>query len=104
MEVKNGIDKSEVDSVPVEETNFKKLSGKKIQTVYTGVIGGFAIIRALKLDPSQFEVGDKIDTEENYIATAKSTPQDLVDKVRSAVEDFKKTPEYAAILKKYTGK
>lgn len=104
LDVKNGIHKSEIESVPVEDTNFKKLSTGKINSVYTGVIGGFAIIRALKLDPEKFSVGDKIDNEPNYIATVKSTPQELIDKVKNAIEDFKKTPEYAAIIKRYTGK
>ncbi len=53
---------------------------------------------------ANFEFGNKIDVEENYIATAKDTPKDLVEKVKEAIESFKKTAEYNTIIKKYTGK
>lgn len=102
--VRNEIPKSQIYLCPLESLCFSNLSTQKIDSVYTNLIGGFAVLRYLKLNEKNFEVGEKIDVEENYIATAKSTPKKLVTLVANAIDDFKKTPKYSSIIKKYTGK
>ncbi len=101
---KNGFNTSDIEAVPIDVTNAKKLEAGKINTWYTGVIGAIATFASENIDKSKFEFGNKIDVEENYIATAKNTDASLVKKVKDAIDSFKKTPEYLAIIKKYTGK
>nr|BFD32177.1 ABC transporter substrate-binding protein [Pigmentibacter ruber] len=101
---KNGLTKSDIEGVPNDSTNAKKLEAGKIYAWYTGVIGAIATFNAEKMAIDSFEFGNKIDIEENYIATSKGTAKELVDKVKDAIDSFKKTAEYKAIIKKYTGK
>lgn len=103
-DAKNGLSKSDIEAVPNDATNAKKLEAGKILGWYTGVIGGIAALKAEKIDLNKIEIGKNIDREENYIATAKNTPAELANKVKDAIESFKKTPQYAAIIKKYAGK
>ena len=104
LNTKNGFNNADIEAVPNDVTNAKKLEAGKINTWYTGVIGAIATFSSEKIDKSKFEFGNKIDVEENYIATAKSTDANLVKKVKDAIDSFKKTPEYSSIIKKYTGK
>ena len=102
MSVQNGIFKSEIDSVPSEETNAKKLESGKIGAWYTGTIGAFSIFKNLKIDGSQFQTGSPIEVEENYLATGKTTDAALVNKIRAAIDEFRKLPAYEKIVAKYT--
>ncbi|APJ03751.1 substrate-binding periplasmic protein [Silvanigrella aquatica] len=104
VDPKNGLNKAEIEAVPNDATNARKLEAGKIAGWYTGVIGGIAVINAEKMSIAKFGIGKKIDREENYLATAKSTPADLVAKVKSAIDAFKKTAQYKEIIKKYSGK
>ena len=103
-DTKHGLSKSDIEAVPNDATNAKKLDAGKIYGWYTGVIGGIAALKGEKIDLAKIEIGKNIDREENYIATAKNTPAELVNKVKDAIESFKKTPQYAAIIKRYAGK
>ena len=104
VDAKSGLVKSDIEAVPNDATNAKKLEAGKIYGWYTGVIGGIAVLKAEKIDLAKIEIGKNIDREENYIATAKNTAPELANKVKDAIESFKKTPQYAAIIKKYAGK
>ncbi|WGL59878.1 transporter substrate-binding domain-containing protein [Pigmentibacter sp. JX0631] len=101
---KNGLNKADIEAVPNDATNAKKLEATKIYAWYTGVIGAIATFNVEKMAIDSFEFGNKIDIEENYIATSKGTAKELVEKVKDAIEAFKKTAEYKTIIKKYTGK
>lgn len=50
-----------------------------------------------------FNFGKKITSDEVYIATSINTQKELVNKVKNAFENFKKTSEYKKIIYKYTG-
>lgn len=104
VDAKSGLTKSDIEAVANDATNAKKLEAGKIYGWYTGVIGGIAVLKAEKISISKIEIGKNIDREENYIATAKDTPAELANKVKDAIESFKKTPQYSAIIKKYAGK
>lgn len=104
LDPKHGINKADIEAVPSDATNAKKLEAGKIYGWYVGVIGGIAALKAEKIDLAKIEIGKNIDKEENYIATAKNTSPELVNKVKDAIESFRKTPEYKAIIKKYAGK
>ena len=101
---KYGLNKVDIEAVPHEVTNAKKLEAGKIYAWYTGVIGAIATFSSEKINKSKFEFGNKIDLEENYIATGKNTSPELINKVKDAIDSFKKNQEYASIIKKYTGK
>nr|BFD32176.1 ABC transporter substrate-binding protein [Pigmentibacter ruber] len=103
-DAKHGLNKADIEAVPNDATNAKKLDAGKIYGWYSGVIGAVAALKAEKIDIGKIDIGKNIDREENYIATAKNTPAELANKVKDAIESFKKTPQYAAIIKKYAGK
>lgn len=98
------INKDHIISVTNDSANLKALEDKSIAAWYTSVIGAFNFIRDQKVELDSFIFGNKIETEENYIATPPSTQKGLINRVKNAVDRFKKTPQYAAIIRKYTGK
>ena len=54
-----------------------KTDAGKIYAWYTGVIGAVATFNSEKMNIASFEFGNKIDMEENFIATAKDTQKSL---------------------------
>lgn len=101
---KNGLNKSDIRSAPHDYINLKDLQDKTIYAWYTTSIGAYSFLRDQKVDLSLFDFGKKIETEENYIATAKSTDPKIIKKVKKAIDSFTKTSQYNSIIKKYTGK
>ncbi len=101
---KNAFNKKDIESVPYDSINVKKVLSGEVDAWYDNLIGGIAFIRNEKIDPKEFEYGKNIDREENYIATSLDTPEVLVSKIKNAIESFKKTPQYASIINKYTGR
>ena len=101
---KSGLNKENIHSFPNNDVIIKKLSSGSIFAWYTGIIGAISVIKDEKMDVEKFNFGNRIDTDENYIATSKETSKDLVRKISSAIENFKKTSDYAEIIRKYTGK
>lgn len=93
--------KDEVEAVPFDQLNVKKLILGEIYSWYTSTISGKANIMRENIDIQQFEFGNKIDIEENYVATTKDTDPKLIEKVRQAFDDFRKTKRYNEIIKKY---
>ncbi|MGY3804577.1 substrate-binding periplasmic protein [Pigmentibacter ruber] len=93
--------KDEVSSVPYDQLNVKRLLLGEIFAWYTSSISGKANIVAEKIDLSQFEYGNKIDVEENYISTTSKTDPKLIERVAKAFEQFRKTNKYSEIIKKY---
>ncbi len=98
------LNKQNILSFHNDNLNIKALEDRTIDAWYTSVIGAYNLLREQKMDLNDFTFGNKIETEENYIATAPSTSPQLVEKVKHAIEQFKKTPQYSAIVRKYTGK
>nr|BFD32178.1 basic amino acid ABC transporter substrate-binding protein [Pigmentibacter ruber] len=96
--------KQNIISVPKDSQNVNALEEKTIDAWYTSVIGALSFLKEQKLNIDYYTFGNKIDTEENYIATTKKTSEKLISKVKQAIESFKKTPQYSAIVRKYTGK
>ncbi|WP_397602087.1 substrate-binding periplasmic protein [Silvanigrella sp.] len=88
---KNGLNKSDIRSAPHDYINLKDLQDKSIYAWYTSIIGAYSFLRDQKVDLSMFDFGKKIETEENYIATAKSTDPQISKKVKNAIESFSKT-------------
>ncbi len=93
--------KNEIASVPYDNLNARKLLTGEIDAWYDSIIGGNAFIKNEKLDRNQFEYGNVIDKEDNYIATTNSTSSVLINKVKNAIETFKKTKKYSEIINKY---
>lgn len=96
--------KNEIASVPYDNLNARKLLTGEIDAWYDAIIGGNAFIKTEKLDRNQFEYGNVIDKEDNYIATTNSTSSELINKVKNAIENFKKTKKYSEIIEKYITK
>ncbi|KAB8037750.1 transporter substrate-binding domain-containing protein [Silvanigrella paludirubra] len=98
------IEKSSIDAVPNDITNFKKLIGKKIDAWFTINIVALTMIKAnLKaenLNESNFRIGKAIAVQEKYIATTSATSPELIKKVTDAIEAFKKTPDYKKLTDK----
>jgi len=94
--------KDEVESVPYDHLNVKKLLLGEIYAWYTSIISGKANITAVNIDLNQFEFGNKIDIEENYISTTAGTDPQLIEKVKEAFDEFRKTKSYNEIISKYT--
>ena len=93
--------KDEVSSVPYDQINVKRLLLGEIFAWYTSSISGKANIVAEKIDLNQFEYGNKIDVEENYISTNSKVDPKLIERVTNAFEQFRKTEKYTEIIKKY---
>lgn len=98
---KNHLDINDIEPATSEATNAKKLFAGRIDAWYSGIVSAIYTVKSEKMDIKNFEFGDKIIKEVHYIATPKSTPKDLVNKVKSAILNFQKTPQYSAIMKKY---
>ncbi|WGL59877.1 transporter substrate-binding domain-containing protein [Pigmentibacter sp. JX0631] len=98
------LNKQNIIPAPKDSQNIKALEEKTIDAWYTSVIGALSFLKEQKLNIDYYTFGNKIDTEENYIATTQKTPEKLIHKVKQAIESFKKTPQYAAVVRKYTGK
>ncbi len=96
--------KQNIISYHNDTLNLKALEDRTIDAWYTSVIGAFSFLKEHKMELDQFTFGNKIETEENFIATTASTPPQLTERVKRALENFKKTPQYPAIVRKYTGK
>ena len=88
-------------AVPNDEYNAKELARNKINAWYTDILDDYAIIDQLKLNRSDFVYGGIVTSEENWIATGKNTSDELVKKIQSSLEEFKKGTEYKEIIKKY---
>ncbi|WP_186644315.1 substrate-binding periplasmic protein [Fluviispira vulneris] len=86
------------ETTTLDESNSKKLVLKKIDAWYTSKINGLMAFKINKVNVNHIAYGRSIDSEKIYIATAKSTPQSLVEKVRKAIEDFKKTERYRVLI------
>ena len=101
---KSGLNKRDIEAVPYDSINVKKVLSGEIDAWYNNLVGGFALIHSEKIDPNEFEYGNTIDSEENFIATTDATPKELINKVKNAIDSFKNTPQYFSIIKKYTGR
>ncbi|BBH53141.1 substrate-binding periplasmic protein [Fluviispira sanaruensis] len=86
------------ETTTLDETNSKKLILKKIDAWYTSKITGLMAFKINKVNLSHIVYGRSIDSEKIYLATAKSTPQSLVEKVRKAIEEYKKTDRYKTLI------
>ena len=104
----NALDKAKIDAVPNDNTNFKKLIGKKIEAWFTLDIVANTLISTQgkneKMEFKDFRIGKPIAIQEKYIATTSATSTELVKKVSNAFETFKKTSAYADIIKKINKK
>ena len=89
------------NAVADDEHNAKALSNNKIDAWYSDIIGAYAIIDKLKLNRSDFVYGGIVTSEENWLATGKNTSDELVNKIQSSLEEFKKGTEYKEIIKRY---
>lgn len=98
---KGEANKNEVSSVPYDKINIEKLLSGEIYAWYDSVVGGNAYIKSEKIDSNQIEYGNKIDVEDNYIASTNATSPELIKEVKDAIESFRKTKKYNEILNKY---
>ena len=98
------LNRENIITVAKDSQNLRALEEKTIDAWYTSVIGAFSFLKENKLEIDYYTFGNKIDTEENYIATTQETSEKLIKNVKQAIDSFKKTPQYAAIVRKYTGK
>ncbi|OHX15205.1 hypothetical protein BI343_02290 [Chromobacterium amazonense] len=98
---RNGLSSEQIDRNTEETRNAKKLLLGRIDAWYTGVIGGMHLLQKEGYDVRKVQIGRSIDTEADYIATSKKTPQALVEKVRNAIERYKKTPDYEKLIQSY---
>lgn len=104
LQSRKELKKQNIISYHNDSLNLKALEERTIDAWYTSVIGAFSFLKENKMELDQFTFGNKIETEENFIATTASTPPQLTEKVKRAIENFKKTSQYLAIVRKYTGK
>ncbi|APJ03752.1 substrate-binding periplasmic protein [Silvanigrella aquatica] len=104
LDPKNGFKRENIISYPKDSLLIKKLESGAIDAWYTGIMGAAIIIHDEKLNSKHFFHGKTIDKEANYLATSKKTSKEITNKVQKAVEKFKKTPEFKALVKKYYGK
>lgn len=98
---RNGLSGEQIDRNTDETRNARKLLLGRIDAWYTGVIGGMHLLQKEGYDVRKLQIGRSIDTEADYIATSKRTPQVLVEEVRNAIEKYKKTPDYEKLIKSY---
>ncbi|WGL59515.1 ABC transporter substrate-binding protein [Pigmentibacter sp. JX0631] len=103
-DTKNGLYLENIETSFNQTAILKKLLDKRIDTWYDVKIDIVAELKNQNQDISSFNFGKKIDIEENFLATSKNVPKELIQKIENSFEKFKKTPEYIKILKNYLGK
>ncbi|WP_397600503.1 substrate-binding periplasmic protein [Silvanigrella sp.] len=98
----NGLDQNNIDEIPIDIRNFKKLIGKRIDAWFTIDIVAIHAIKTLasleKLSESDFNTGNSISIQSKYIGTTSKTSPELIKKVYNAVEYFKNSKEYQKII------
>ena len=99
-----------------EESNFKKLAVGRVAAILSqGYMAnaGMACVVSMaapadkntwRAQMSWVQRGERVRTLPLWLAVSRSTPDVDVIKLRHAIEHFKQTPHYAALLKKYEGK
>jgi polar amino acid transport system substrate-binding protein len=89
-----------IDPVPDQLTNAKKLVSKRLDGwISLGYMARYVIANAGLKD--QIKESFKVQDSNMWVATSLSTPDENVEKVRKAIENFKTTPEYKKILAAY---
>ena len=92
---------NKIDGSNEEYRNAKKLILGRIDTWYARVILGRHLLSKEGFSRQYINVGKSIETEQDYIATSKNSDKETVEKVKSAINKYKKTDEYKALLIKY---
>ncbi len=100
----NGLNLDKIEEVPIDIRNFKKLVHKRIDTWFTIELVAYYAIKNLakeeKLTKNDFVIGNRVSIQQKYIGTTSKTSPDLINKVRDALESYKRTSEYKIIIER----
>lgn len=90
------------DEVKDDILNIRKLYEKRVDVIATSDIAAKYIAKQEKLDPSQLVVLSEVPVEYKYnLALSKNTPDDVLKKLQTSMEELKKNGSIDKIIKKY---
>ena len=101
-----GLDNSTLTTVPSDEENIKKLNADRIDIVACGDLAGFAIIKSLGYNLTDYEIVYRLKESDLAIAFHKDVSDDMINNLQKTFDEMKvskngQPSEYDVILKRY---
>ncbi|MTI42666.1 amino acid ABC transporter substrate-binding protein (PAAT family) [Roseibium hamelinense] len=91
-----------LSEIPSESQIAAMLNAGRIEAWYTMTWRAAYLTKKLGYDPARLKIGKPVWSGQQYLAAHKEFDPDISARLRQAIEDVRRSPDYADIVRRYT--